>query len=251
MRYERLDKIMDLLNINKSINLDVLCEKLDVSKNTIRRDIAQLEQEGKIKKFYGGISLAESQNDPIPFIERESSYSNEKKQIAKIAADLVKPGDVIFIDSGTTTMHMVPYLAEKGNITIVTYSLNVMIEAAKYNLNLIATGGSLYCPSNSFVGSTVQHSLKQYNVCHAFMASSGISLDGGATNASPLESENKKFIMKGDSIKTLLIDHSKFDKRALVTYADLNEFDNIITSKEPDKVYKDYFNKNNINLYFG
>ena len=247
MRYERLGTIMEILEEVQSINLDTLCERLEVSKNTVRRDIALLEQEGRIKKFYGGIRIATS-NEPTPFTIREQSHFEEKKKLAEAAAALVKSGDVIFIDSGTTTMHMVPYLVGKSNVTIVSASLNIMVGAAQYNLSLIGTGGTLYGPSNCFVGSSVLQALSQYNLSHAFMSSSGLSNTGCVTNASPLESEIKKHIMQSSCPKNLLIDNSKFGRSALVTYAHIDQFEKVITDSRPEKMWTDMLEENRVEL---
>lgn len=239
MRFERLDNIMEILQVSKSITLDKLCEQLKVSKNTIRRDIAQLEEQGKIKKFYGGIRLQTS-SEPVPFTERASVNSNEKKLIAEKAASMVEPGDVIFIDSGTTTKYMIPLLAKKEGITVVTASVEVISAATKYNLNLICTGGTLYTPSKSFVGNTVTQALSQFNIHKAFMSSSGVSQMKGVTNANPLECDNKKVVMRGAAEKILLIDHSKFGKSALMIYADLGDFDKLITDELPNDDFRSY-----------
>ncbi len=248
MRYDRLDRIIKILEDVKSISLDNLCERLKVSKNTVRRDIAQLKNEGKIKKFYGGVRLVTS-NEPVEFIQRLISNKEAKKTTAQFASGLIKSNEVIFIDAGTTTMHIVPFLIGKSNVTIITTSLDVMLSASQYNLPLIGTGGSLYGPSKCFVGDNVKETLKQYNLNHIFMSSTGITLNG-ATNASPLESENKKFLMGCEGSKTLLIDHSKFGKSAMVTYAPLDSFDRIVTDREPPSEYLRYFMDHGIEVIF-
>lgn len=250
MKIDRINKICKLIKEVHSISIDDLCATFNVSKNTIRRDISELEKNGVIKKIYGGIVLQESSNtSPEPFTSRKIKHPQEKQKIAKIASTLVNDGDIIYIDSGTTTMHMIPYLATKKNITIITTSVHVINASLQYdNFNIIATGGSLYKPSLAFVGPSVLNCLKKYNISKAFMASTGISIEKGATNASPLECEIKKFLMQKECQKILVVDNSKLDVASLMTYANLSDFNCVIMDQDPSAKYVTYFKKNNITL---
>ena len=248
MRYNRLEKIKQILRTENTISVERLAQTLEVSINTIRRDIATLENEGFINKFYGGIKLA-TPNEPTPFSEREASNTKAKVYVAQKAASYIKSRDVIFIDSGTTTMYLPEFLAQK-NVTILTCSLLVMNSAVNLGLNLIGTGGTLYIPSKSFVGGGTLTALKKYNITKAFMSSSGVSIENGVTNASPLETEVKQFIMSTGAEKNLLIDSSKFDKAALMSYAELKDFNNVFTDKKPQDRFCNYFKENAVQLIY-
>ena len=249
MKINRLNKIEEILEDSDSISINKLCEIFDVSKNTIRRDIAELEKHGIITKVYGGIMLKHSTESPEPFATREIKNPSLKKQIARLAAELVCDGDVIYIDSGTTTMHMIPYLAEKKNLTIVTASVHVINLAAAYSqLNIIATGGSLYLPSNAFVGPSVVKCLNNYNISKTFLASTGISLENGVTNASPLECEIKRYLAQKNNMKVLLIDSSKIDVSSLMTYCEISDLNYLIVDKEPPAEYLTYLSQHNVKL---
>ncbi|MBQ6758479.1 MAG: DeoR/GlpR transcriptional regulator [Selenomonadaceae bacterium] len=250
MKEERIHQIHELLIERKRISLDELCENFGVSKNTIRRDINELEEQGIIRKVYGGIVLKEAEIMSLePFSAREIRNINEKKKIAAVAAALVNDGEVIYIDSGTTTMHLLPHLAEKNFLTIVTASVYVLELATRYsNLNVIATGGNLQPPIKALVGPSVLECIRNYNFSKIFLASTGITIEHGATNASPLECEVKRELVRKSCAKYLLVDNSKFDVASLMTYSDLTEIDNIITDKNPPEKYLDYFKANAINL---
>lgn len=250
MKVERIHQIHELLKERKRISLDELCEIFNVSKNTIRRDIAELEENGIIRKVYGGIVLKEANITSLePFSAREIRNIEEKQKIAATAANLVNDGEVIYIDSGTTTMHMIPHLAEKNFLTIVTASVYVLEMATRYNnLNIISTGGNLQTPIKAFVGPSVLECIKNYNFSKIFLASTGISIEHGATNASPLECEIKKELVLKTCSKYLLVDSSKFDVASLMTYSKLTNINHIITDKNPSENYRDYFKKNGVNL---
>ncbi|MBQ3443601.1 MAG: DeoR/GlpR transcriptional regulator [Selenomonadaceae bacterium] len=250
MKEERIHQIHELLIEKKRISLDELCENFGVSKNTIRRDINELEEQGIIQKVYGGIVLKEAEIMSLePFSAREIRNINEKKKIAAVAAALVNDGEVIYIDSGTTTMHLLPHLAEKNFLTIVTASVYVLELATRYsNLNVIATGGNLQPPIKALVGPSVLECIRNYNFSKIFLASTGITIEHGATNASPLECEVKRELVRKSCAKYLLVDNSKFDVASLMTYSNLTDLDNIITDKNPTEKYLDYFKEKAINL---
>ena len=252
MKINRIQQIRKLLLAEHTLSIKDLCQRFDVSKNTIRRDICELEEQGLIRKVYGGIVLNEEALDPAapePFDAREAKNAHAKKIISHLAANEVHEDDVIYIDSGTTTMHMIPYLAKKEHITIITSSLNVINMALDYpSLNVLTTSGSLYVPSKAFVGASVIRCLKDFNISKIFLASTGISLEHGATNTSPLECEIKKYLTGLHTMKYLLVDHSKIDVASLMSYASLASMDCLIMDEMPPERYQTYCTTNSVRL---
>ena len=242
MKTHRIKNVEEYILKNESVSLDKLCDVFKVSKNTIRRDIKELLEKGKIKKIYGGVTI--NQKKLVPFEERNIKNHAEKKATAEIAAAYINDGDIIFIDSGTTTMWLIDYLKNK-NITILTNNLSAIVSALPYpNLNIISLGGTLKRKTNSFVGNSTSLVLKDYNISKAFMAATGISIARGATNSSVEEYELKKLIVEKSDEIFLLVDSSKFDSISLMTYSPLENLDYIITNKTPPKKYTDFFKKN-------
>lgn len=248
MRSNRVSDIEDYIIQNKTVSLDKLCEVFNVSKNTIRRDINELTEKGSIKKVYGGVSIVEK-TTLVPFNERNTKNTNLKSNIGERCADFIKDGDIIFLDSGTTTLAIVDHLKKKQNLTIITNNLEVIVKAINLpNLNVIALPGNLIRKTNSFVGVDTVSILRKYNINKSFMASTGISIECGITNSHPLESEIKRVaIEKGIEI-FLLVDSSKFDNSSLVTYSQLKDIDYLITDKKPTEKYIDFCNNHDITL---
>lgn len=231
---------------HQSASLDELVEVFDVSKNTIRRDVQELVDQGDLKKVYGGVSVVHKKLES--FQDRQIRNQQQKALISEKAASFVEDGDFIFIDSGTTTIEMFDFLKEK-NLTIFTNSIDFIVLALPFeNLNVISVGGMLDRKTNSFVNPRNMELFKDYNIKKAFMASTGISLMNGVTNASPLESELKKTIVNRSSEVYLLVDHDKFDRYGLMTYCSLNELDFLITDQLPDDSYQEYARNNQIQL---
>lgn len=247
MKTHRIKNVEEYILKYESVSLDKLCDVFKVSKNTIRRDIKELLEKGKIKKIYGGVTI--NQKKLVPFEERNIKNHAEKKATAELAAAYINDGDIIFIDSGTTTMWLIDYLKNKSSITILTNNLSAIISALPYpNLNIISLGGTLKRKTNSFVGNSTSLVLKDYNISKAFMAATGISIARGATNSSTEEYELKKLIVEKSDEIFLLVDSSKFDIISLMTYSPLENLDYVVTNKNPPKKYMDFFKKNKISL---
>ena len=239
-RTQRIDDIEKYVFEHKRVELDHLCEVFDVSKNTIRRDIDELCRRGNVKKVYGGICLVEKE-DLLPFNERTIRAREAKKRIAAAAASLVEDGDIIFIDSGTTVRHMVEYVADRSRLTILTSSIDVVASALPHgNLNVICLSGALNRTTLSFVGTMAVKSLEQFNINKAFMASTGITIEKGATNFLAEEFEIKGAAMRQSQKSYLLVDKMKLGVVSMRTYAELKDFDAIVSDAPLPDEYGDY-----------
>lgn len=249
MRSRRISDIEDYIYENKTVTLDQLCRVFDVSKNTIRRDLKEIIASGNFKKIYGGITVKDSKDLP-PFSERNISNLDVKKMIAAKAAELVEDSDVIFIDSGTTTIHMIEHIKDRKNLTIITNNLEVMIRVIPYeNIKLISLSGELDRNTLSFTGDTASAVLKSYNISKAFMASAGVSIDGGVTNSSTKEYDIKCTAVKRSNWVYLLTSADKFNAVAIMTYCTLDKLSGIITEEAPPQEIAEYMEEHEINLY--
>ncbi|KEI15471.1 DeoR/GlpR family DNA-binding transcription regulator [Clostridium haemolyticum] len=249
MKSHRIKEIENYVLQNEHASLDTLCSLFNVSKNTIRRDITVLVNKGIVKKVYGGITLNNEKNLTVPFEQREVTHKDEKYLIAKYASKLVEDNDIIFIDSGTTTVHMIPFLTDRKNLTIITNNLNILLKALPYsNVDILSTGGTLFRETNSLIGVEASNFLKNYNISKAFMATTGFSIDKGVTNSSNFEYEVKKTVVENSSNVILLADHSKLDTASLKTYCKLEDITYFITDRIPPKEYVKFFEEHNINL---
>ncbi|MCG8541576.1 MAG: DeoR/GlpR family DNA-binding transcription regulator [Clostridia bacterium] len=250
MKIERIKRIEQYLIEHESATLDTLCSVFNVSKNTIRRDISELESKGVIKKVYGGVTL-NYKEETVPFQQRQAQHTSEKSKIGVLASDLINNGDIIFIDSGSTTVHLIPNIKDKQNITIITNSLNIIVESAPYaNLNVISTGGILQRKTNSFAGIATVNFLKSLNIDKAFMATTGISIEKGVTNTTYLEAEIKKLVVKISDKIVVMADHTKIDKAAFMRYCDLSDIDYFATNNMPSLKYIDFFERNHVQLLY-
>lgn len=233
MRSERLMEIESYIYEKKTATLDELCDVFKVSKNTIRRDIEQLLETANIKKTYGGVIVdSATKKELVSFEERNISNSSSKQKIALKAASFIEDGDIIFIDSGTTTSHILQFIKDK-HITVLTNNLEVIFGAIPYdNIEIITLSGTLRRKTLSFTGVSAAKILEPYNINKAFLAATGVSING-LTNSSPDETRIKETAVQRSTKRYLLVDHSKFNVVSLLTYCRLNDLDAIISDELP------------------
>ena len=247
MKHQRVKEIESYLMQNESASLDALSEAFQVSKVTVRRDIAELEELGIVKKVYGGVVLSSKAENLVPFFTRQEDRAPEKLKIGRRAAAMVHSGDIILIDAGSTTASMVRFIDPGIRVTVVTNSLSVMTEAATHpNLRLITIGGEYLRETNSMVGIEAIQAVGNLNAQKAFLGATGISLTKGITNSSSIEAEIKRAIIKVSDRRILLADSSKFDRASLVTFALFSQIDVLISDGPPPPEYGKVFEETDV-----
>lgn len=250
MRLNRLYDIEQYVLQNKMVSIQHLCDKYNVSLSTIRRDINELVKKGIIKKVHGGIAIS-SYNEVIPTTTRNEINTNKKEYIGELASSLIEDDDSIFLDSGTTTSHILPYIKDKKNITVITHSLDVIFNTKNYsNLRLIVLGGHYNEKTNSLNDATNIDYLNNIKITKAFIGSPCVSIEGGITNRYFLEADIKRAIIQKAFATYLLVDDTKFDKTAVINICQLNEIKAIVTNQKPDSRYVEFAQNNHINIIY-
>jgi len=213
--------------------------QFQVSMNTIRSDIKYLEKKGIVKKVYGGVEIS-TNAEMTAFEYRTEKRSRDKNNIAETAAHYIAEGDIIFIDSGTTTSPIIDYIDDKISLAIITNNLVVVTKALqKPNINVISLPGSLARKTLSLCDTTTPQYLERLNLNKAFIATTAINADGILTNASELECQIKKTAIRKSSYNILMADSSKFGTTSLLDVARLSDFQVVITDSKLEKKYRD------------
>lgn len=138
---ERQKKIIELLTIRKVMKIAELTEEMQVSIETIRRDINLLTRQGKIEKIYGGVKLVQSKFGESTIDERMFSQLKEKESIAQKCSEYIDDGDCIYIDSGSTTYQIAKYIKQKKKLTVITSSIPVVNELIHSDIEILIIGG--------------------------------------------------------------------------------------------------------------
>lgn len=244
MRSQRIEEIKKYIYENKTVTLDEICKNFQVSKSTLRRDLDTILQSGDIKKIYGGVT-ALPKRGLVSFEERNISHLEVKRRIAATAAKLIQENDIIFIDSGTTTLPIIDFIKDMRNITVLTNNVEIIMHAIPYeNINIISLSGTLNRKTLSFTGTSAVQVLQNYNISKAFMATTGFSIANGVTNSSALESDIKRAVVQRSQNVNLLADSSKCNVISLITYCGLDKINTLVTDKKPTKEICNFMHNN-------
>lgn len=246
---ERRDIIKQILDKEKTITVKVLAQKLSVTMETIRSDLDYLSKQNLgIKKVHGGAYKIDTFDKSIPIQLREQVMIKEKEILAKIAIQYIHDGDVIMLDSSSTSF-CIANLLISNNIksTVITNSLSIMnIVSNSPHLKLISLGGTLVHSSNAFKGGTTLLNLSNIHADKAFISPTAISIDFGLSHDNePAALITEKMIKNSSSI-FLIVDHTKFGKACLTKISNFNTIDYVISNKKPNKEWIDFFNQNDI-----
>jgi DeoR family deoxyribose operon repressor len=201
--------------------------------------------------FYGGVHIKNPAYPPLRYtIEEElGERTDQKRRIAKKAASLIEPNDVLLIDTGSTTSLIVDYLPNDRNHIVYCYALNIINNVCEKNLRVVACGGYFHSNTRMFESREGAAQIQSAHVNKAFMAARGISEEAGITTAEPYEIHVKKASLNVSEQRILLADSSKFGKVWYAKYADINDIDIIITDNELQDRYKDMIVSKGIRLY--
>ncbi|GGD86271.1 DeoR/GlpR family DNA-binding transcription regulator [Paenibacillus nasutitermitis] len=228
---ERQQQILERLNAEGEVKIADLKETFAVTEMTIRRDLEKLEAAGYAKRTFGGAIVF---GNDIALQERSGYMTEEKRRIGKRAAERVLPGESIFIDGGSTTLQVARYLKPAARITVVTNALNVAAELTGKQIPVIVTGGTLLETTGSLVGPIAAGTVAGMAFDRIFLGASGVSLLHGFSNSNVYEAEIKKLAIRQSSEVNVVLDHSKFGEKELVSFASFADVHRIIADDLPD-----------------
>jgi DeoR/GlpR family transcriptional regulator of sugar metabolism len=232
---ERDDRILASLAEKNFLSVEEAAALTTSSLATVRRDFQRLSDARQMQRVRGGARPI--RNEPMtPFALREVQYSREKEMLARAAAELFSPNDVLIIDGGTTTFHLGRCLPDIP-LRIITNSLrlaSVLDDQSRTHsgLEVYLTGGYLYPNSGLLVGPGAQASLSQYHAQWALLSVGGVSEEGFFNTSEVVVETERRMIEHADRV-IVLADHSKIDKRSMCQVCPLGEVDYLITDAYP------------------
>lgn len=236
---ERRNLIVQRLNLEGRIIVSDLSKEFNVTEETIRRDIEKLELEGLATKTYGGAVSTSSQNRDLPYKIRKKSNVESKQRIAARVAQMINDGDQLMFDASSTSLYVVRQIKHLNNITIITNSIEILLELAdKTGWNILSTGGSLREGAYSLSGSSAERMIRDHHVDLAICSAKGIDGIMGITESNEKDAEIKKAIFSAATKRILAIDHSKFDKISFIKVCDIKDVDVIVTDKNPGMAWE-------------
>lgn len=224
--------IIDNINREKQVKVQTLCEELNVSSVTIRKDLKLLEEKGLLHRVHGGATLDDPYAIDRHIDEKEKIQHSEKMKIGTEAAKMIEPADSILIASGTTVLAFAKCIVPKGSLTVITPALNVALELNQHlEIEVIQLAGTLRKRSSSVTGMYAEQILADYSCTKLFLGVDGIDLDFGLTTTNIMEARLNRQMIDISQKTIVLADATKFGKRGFGRICGFDQIDEIITDK--------------------
>lgn len=218
---QRYEKIMDYLNANTMASVSELVEITSSSAPTIRRDLTYLEEKGMLERVHGGATVSQ--------IEREEDYGeksvrnlSKKIKIAQKAAGLIEDGDIIFIDAGTTTYEMVPFISQH-NLTIVTNGITLIEQLVRNGHQVHVLGGRIKPVTKAVVGPEVIDKISRLSFDKCFIGANAADVMHGLSTPEEEEAYIKSRAIRQSRNAYALVDSTKFNRTAFIRFADIED----------------------------
>ncbi len=239
---ERKAEIISMLEHSGTVDVSDLAQKFNTSRETIRRDLRDLESNGIVKRTHGGAVLAERHNSiqkpqEYPVAVRGIQRFNEKNEICKKAASFIQDGDIIFVDNSSTTMYLSKYIPAGIQVTFITNSIKFLLECSQNpnsNILLICLGGIFKGDNLSVHGNITLRSAEEYYPNKAFLSCAAISSHAMLADTSIHEIDTKRMMIDRAQEVFILADHTKFNKNGPIFLTSAESVDYLITDNQTD-----------------
>lgn len=224
----RRQLITEAVMAEGTMRIEDLTERFGISLMTAHRDLDELESRGLLRKTRGIVSAAPTSLIESSDLYRASRQALEKRAIAEAAAKFIEPGQAVFLDDSTTVLQMVPFISTRVPLTVITNSIIMMNDLKNMrDVTLLGLGGQFHNWCNAFMGSVTTNEIKRLRADRLFMSMSAIT-DDMVFHQSPEMVDTKRAMFESASMRILLADHTKFERRALHAMGGLDEFDVVI-----------------------
>ncbi|MEY8880924.1 DeoR/GlpR family DNA-binding transcription regulator [Donghicola sp. XS_ASV15] len=230
---DRRREIAGHVTAEGEVSVDTLAEIYGVSVETIRRDLARLSEEGHVRKVHGGAKPARLHSEPS-FAERMTEDTDEKRVIGQKLRSEIKPGDTLFMDTGSSTLLACEALLDLPDLTVITNS--VLIAQKLYaapRVKLFLLGGAFAGGNQQTVGAMVIEQIEKFQADHAVMTLTGLDEDAGVTFSDHHEADIARAILRRSENVMFLAHASKYGRRAGFRACDLTEIDTLLTMTPP------------------
>ena len=246
---QRREQILKILREDGSAKVIDLAKLFKVSEVTVRQDLEKLESDDLIIREHGGAFL-KSIEDQVSTLSLMNKDNMEKKGlIGKKAAELIDNGEVIILDSGSTTTEIAKNLVGRKNLTVITNALNIAILLGSHpGIDVMMTGGEFKPPTLSLTGQKAADFLADIHVDKLFLATAGISLRAGLTYPSISDLVVKKAMIEAADAVYLVADSTKIRKTAFASLGALSMIDYIITDPSVSREHRELFSEHDINF---
>lgn len=237
LKEQRHQMIVEYLRRNQFGKIEEFAKLTKSSEITIRRDINELDSEGLVEKVHGGAQSKRNSYFDIDLKRRSLENVEIKSRIAKAASLLVEDGMTVYLDAGSSSSALIPYLQNK-DITVYTHGVHHIQELAKIGLKVHLIGGDIKKETLACIGSATLSYLSQFRFDIVFLGTNAIDPEFGHSTPDVNEAMVKQLLIKNSELSVVLADSSKFDSKSKVSFAN-NEI-LVYTDKENDDTYSNF-----------
>ncbi|HFI0385579.1 TPA: DeoR/GlpR family DNA-binding transcription regulator [Streptococcus suis] len=230
LKSERKQIILELIQAQQFVRLEELVDILATSESTVRRDLDELENEGKLRRVHGGAEAPANLQLEESILEKSVKNVQEKRMIAERAAQLIMDGDVIFVDAGTTTGVLIDYL-QQDNLTVVTNSIHHAVKLVERKIKTIIIGGYVKESTDASIGAVAVDQVRQLNFDKAFLGMNGVDQDY-LTTPDIEEATMKRTVLENAKKSFVLVDTSKIGQFSFVKVAKVEQATLITTARD-------------------
>lgn len=243
MAFDRRGALVQALNSSGYVEVRTLSRLLGVSLATVRRDLAQLEAEGVAIRTHGGAMFASTSTSlELPLSAKQAQMVQAKREIARAAVDLIRPGETVLLDAGSTTWEIAAAMVGHKKATVVSNDLQVLLKlASDPDIAVVDTGGILRQPVYTLYGPPAETFLSGLHVDWTFLGADAIHPEAGVTNVNLVEVPVKRAMVAAGRRTVVVADHTKFGKTAFASVCGLSDVEAVLTdSAVPDSVVTEY-----------
>lgn len=237
---ERRNEILTQLRERGKVVVAELSKKYDVTEETIRRDLERIENDGFAERTYGGAILKQNDKEELPFLVRKRFNVDAKKHIATVIGEMIEDGDHIMLDGSTTALFVAKQIRHKKNITVITNSIEILLELSDIKgWKILSTGGSLRAGALNLVGYQAERMVDGFHVDKAILSCKGVDFEKGFTDSNELDAGIKIQMLKASTTKIIAADSGKFGKISFTKIVDFSDIDIIVTDYKMDEDWKE------------
>lgn len=240
--------ILKQLTTQESVSVRFLEQELGVSGETIRTDLIQLEQQGKLQRIRGGARGFNEHSLGLPLPERAALNREEKATIARKACSLIRPRDTVFLDASSTVLTMKDFFPDLET-TVITNANHVVVSLGhRSNVDMVCTGGEYEQRSRSYVGILAEEAIQRYYIHWLFIGVDGIDSERGPSEVNPGQAHLKERIIPLAEKVCVLADHTKLQKKSAFFFARPDRIDLLITDHKADPLHIERFQQAGIKV---
>src|SRR6266571_5850670 len=229
-RTDRMRRVLELLETRDGAHVSELAKEFSVSEVTIRQDLSELARRGLVARVRGGVRALQRGQSELAFDVRLRLQAGEKRAMARAAAELVGDGEAVALDSSTSAFYLALELRRKQELVVVTNGLRIAAALADApGVSVLITGGLLRLPAMSLVGDFASAVLRNTGIGKGFFGARGISIERGLMDLNPDEVRIKREMADACERVIGVLDHTKWRRSALLTFAPKERVDAIVT----------------------